>query len=242
MVYNPDIHHRKTLRLPNYDYSSVGYYFITICIHNRECLLGEIKNGVMILNEIGEMMKNEWLKLSERFDFINLDIFGLMPNHLHGIIEIIENMNGRGESCIRPREFGNNIILTNGHGCGDHSHVIDHGHVQGDHKDRPYTTPNGTKDGSLGRIVQAFKSITTHEYIVGVKNNRWPQFNGKLWQRNYYDHIIRNEKSLLKIQNYIAGNPSEWQNDLENMEFRREFSLALRECELRRHYDELCLN
>lgn len=94
-------------------------------------------------------------------------------------------LSGRmGESCIRPRE-------------------------KGDHKDRPY----GTLPGTVGRIIQAFKSITTHEYSVGVKKSGWPQFQGKLWQRNYWDHIIRNETELNHVLKYIQDNPVQWESD-----------------------------
>jgi REP element-mobilizing transposase RayT len=79
----------------------------------------------------------------------------------------------------------------------------------GDHKDRPY----GTLPDSLGRVVQAFKSITTHEYITGVKNSDWQSFPGKLWQRNYWEHIIRDEPELHHIREYIQNNPTRWQED-----------------------------
>ena len=85
-------------------------------------------------------------------------------------------------------------------------------HKQGDHKDRPY----GTLAGSVGRIVQAFKSITTHEYINGVKQNGWAPFPGKLWQRNYWEHIIRNEMEFNRIRKYVVTNPLKWELDSLN--------------------------
>ena len=130
---------RRSIRLKDYDYSKAGAYFITICIQNRECLLGFIENGMIILNNAGEMIKSEWMCLRRPFEHIILDEFIIMPNHMHGII-IIEC---RGESCIRPNPVD-----------------------MGDHKDRPY---RGTETNSLGRIIQSFKSITTNEYILGVK-------------------------------------------------------------------------
>jgi hypothetical protein len=76
--------------------------------------------------------------------------------------------------------------------------------------------PCGTGHGTVGRIVQAFKSITTHEYVAGVKQNAWPPFSGKLWQRNYYEHIIRNDDELERIREYIINNPLQWEIDREN--------------------------
>ena len=99
----------------------------------------------------------------------------------------------RGESCIRPLP------------TGDHKD-------QGDHKDRPY----GTHADSLGRILQAFKSLTTVEYIRGVKQSNWSPFPGRLWQRNYYDRIIRDEKELNAARKYIAENPLKWAEDKDN--------------------------
>lgn len=94
----------------------------------------------------------------------------------------------RGESCIRPNSS------------------------RGDHKDRPY----GTEPYSIGRVVQAFKSITTNKYIWGVQENKWPAFPDSLWQRNYYEHIIRDENELHNICEYVANNPTNWADDEEN--------------------------
>lgn len=98
----------------------------------------------------------------------------------------------RGESCIRPKQ---NI----------HPNL-------GDHKDRPY----GTMAGTIGRIIQMYKSITTRYYIIGVREHGWLPFPGKLWQRNYYEHIIRNEDELNRIRQYIRDNPLNWEMDAEN--------------------------
>ena len=90
----------------------------------------------------------------------------------------------------------------------------------GEHEIRPYVgngdRPRGTLPGSLGRLVQAFKSVTTHEYTVGVKKQGWAPFPGRLWQRNYYEHIVRGEDDLRRIRQYIADNPQRWPLDAEN--------------------------
>jgi REP element-mobilizing transposase RayT len=185
MKYNPDIHHRRSVRLRGYDYSGAGLYFITICTKNRECLFGEIENGKMRLNEAGKMLQMTWCDLPNRFNnlSINVNEFIVMPNHIHGLT----TLSCRGEICLRPSSSA----------------------TQGDNKDRPY----GTQLHSLGRIIQAFKSITIHKYIQEVRHSSWPSFPGKLWQRNYRDHIIRDESDLATIRKYIANNPVLWESD-----------------------------
>jgi len=178
---------RRSIRLQGYDYSRAGAYFVTICAQNRECLFGEITDGEMVLNDAGMMIQTVWDQLPMRFSNTELAGFVVMPNHIHGIVFL----GRRGESCIRP------ISLN---------------HNKGDHKDRPY----GTLPDTLGRIIQAFKSIATHEYIHGVKQLGWPPFPGKIWQRNYYEHIIRNDNEFNRIREYIANNPMQWELDREN--------------------------
>jgi len=186
MKHSRERHGRHTIRLKDYDYSQEGAYFITICIQNRQCLFGDIKDGNMFLNQAGEMVRSVWENLSRRFVHVISDEYIVMPNHIHGVI-IIDR---RGESCIRPN------------------------YSMGDHKDRPY----GTATNSIGRIIQAYKSVTTNRYILDVKKHNWPPFAGRLWQRNYYEHIIRNEKDLHEIREYIANNPINWEKDEENQD------------------------
>ncbi len=161
MTYDPDKHHRKSIRLKGFDYRS-AVYFVTICVQNRECLFGTISPDRMLLNDAGTMVSSEWLALSKRFPSIILDEFVVMPNHFHGII------------CISP-----------------------------DSIDNP----------KLGKIIGAFKSIVNNNYIDGVNNRDWTHFNKRLWQRNYYEHIVRNDSALQKIQQYIRDNPSTWHTD-----------------------------
>lgn len=182
---------RRSLRLTGYDYAAAGYYFVTLCVQDRECLLAEIVDGRVILNEAGRMVDNVWTGLPQRYPGVAIDAYVVMPNHFHGII-IINNR--RGESCIRPE-------IT---GIGKNN--------QGEHKVRPY----GTLDGTVGRVIQAFKSMTTNAHIKGVKNHNWPPFPGKLWQRNYYERIIRNNDELHNIRQYIHNNPDQWATDTEN--------------------------
>jgi putative transposase len=157
-------YHRQSIRLKNYDYSKPGAYFITICIHGRMNLLGDIVDKIIYLNPAGEMIKDHWQSLPERYPFVELDTFVVMPNHVHGIILFDNN---------------NNLI-------------------------------------KLGDVIGSFKSITTNAYISGIKNNDWTPFWKKLWQRNYYEHIIRNYEDMDHIRKYIIYNPLNWKYDREN--------------------------
>jgi REP element-mobilizing transposase RayT len=138
MKLDPQKHHRRSIRLKDYDYSQAGAYYVTINVQNRECLFGEIVDYEMILNEAGKTIEEQWLTLLERFPNIELDFYQIMPNHSHGIIVIVESELG-----VKPRAG---------------------------------KSPAST----LGDIVGAFKSITTHEYIQGVGNKNWRQFYKRL--------------------------------------------------------------
>ena len=193
--YDPNIHHRRSIRLKGYDYSRPGLYFVTIVTQNRRKLFGEIKNGKMILNDAGKMVENEWLKLPERFQNIRLHQYIVMPNHFHAILEITAPDNG-GESLGQPLGQPRGIAPT----------------------DTPTESPTGNptenqKRKTLGDMMGAFQSIVTNEYIRGVKNKNWERFDRKLWQRNYWEHIIRDKRSFDKISEYIKNNPKKWDDD-----------------------------
>ena len=191
MRYNPERHHRKSIRLQGYDYSKAGAYFVTMCSQDRECLFGEIVEGKMHLNDAGRLVLDEWEALAIRFPGIELDAFVVMPNHVHGVIVI-------------------------GSGKDEEGDAIQGDAIQGDHKGRPYGEFSTQNIPTLGDVIGALKSRVTLEYIRGVKEGRFPGFRGKLWQRNYYEHIIRNEDSLNRIKLYIASNPANWESDNDN--------------------------
>jgi putative transposase len=166
-----DKHHRRTIRLPGYDYSQSGSYYLTICVQNSERLLGDIQNGKMNLNEAGQMIESIWHELPVFYSGVNLDSLQIMPDHLHGII------------------------------------VLGHFSAEGQ--------PQGVAPTlSFPDLVYRFKSLTTKRYADGVRQNGWPPFTGRLWQRNYYEHIIRNQIELEKIREYIRQNPRNWDHDL----------------------------
>lgn len=179
MKYNPDIHHRKSIRLKGYDYSSEGLYFITICTQNKEDLFGEIVNGEMILNGAGLMVEKIYKQLSIYFKNINFEEYVIMPNHFHCIIKIVDMV---GVPLVATQMSGNNRATTR-------------------------VAP------TIGDIIGAFKSLTTVEYIKMVKNNQLPSFDKQVWQRNYYENIIRNERIYLKVMEYIEDNPLKWDED-----------------------------
>jgi len=151
---------RKSIRLKNYNYQQNGFYFITLCIQNREHLLGEISDDKYIVYDAGEMITDVWNSLSKYYKGIKTHQFVVMPNHIHGIIEL-EN-----------------------------------------------------SELDLSEIIRRYKTFTTRQYIIEIENNSWQPFSKKLWQRNYYEHIIRDEKSWIKIQEYIQNNPKQWEEDI----------------------------
>jgi putative transposase len=174
-VFNPAIHNRKSIRLKGYDYAQEGLYFITICCQDRAHLFGEIMNGEMILNDCGEIAQNCWLEIPEHFPNVELHEFVIMPNHVHGIIE------------IKYKSIISNVTTETTVGANNHS---------------PLRSPSKT----IGSMVRGVK--------IGV--TKWMRQNTNIydvWQRNYYDNIIRNDQSYQRISNYIRNNPKNWKED-----------------------------
>lgn len=192
MKYNPELHHRRSIRLKNYDYSQVGVYFVTICTQNRECFFGNVVEQEMLLNDKGQMVRKWWAELVNKFRDIELDEFIIMPNHMHGIISIVG-----ADLRVCPTDLrvcpDNNANSTN------------NPMEKGEHTGSP-----------LHKIIQWFKTMTTGEYFKNIKVKQWAPVNKRLWQRNYYEHIIRNEKELTEIRQYILNNPLKWDLDNEN--------------------------
>jgi putative transposase len=212
--YNPNIHHRRSIRLKGYDYSQAGLYFITICCDDRICRFGQIENHEMILNDAGRMIEKEWLNLKNRFLNIQLCEFVVMPNHFHGILQITQSIN------IKNEPVGATLVVAQNQGrmVAQNQYNVDtknqnHIFAQNDNQNKKGQPQGIAPTKTIGDMMDAFKSITTLEYIWGVKNLGWKPFNGKLWQRNYYEHIIRNEESYQTISNYVQNNPINWQAD-----------------------------
>lgn len=191
--FDPQKRHRHSIRLPNYDYSQPGAYFVTIVTWHRECLFGEIVNGEMKLNGLGKIVQWEWLRLPKRFYFIELGTFVVMPNHFHGILIFRENVGATHSGLTSV--FPNKPSLPNETTDG----------VEG------WPLPHGPKPASLGAVISQFKSRVTKQLWKIPTWNRIP-----IWQRNYYEHIIRNEEDLQNKTNYIEANPMLWAQDDEN--------------------------
>jgi REP element-mobilizing transposase RayT len=189
MKYNPEIHHRRSIRLKGYDYTQPGAYFVTFCAYQRQHLFGEVVDGNMVLNESGKIARDEWFKTAELRPYVKLydDEFVIMPNHGHGIIWIEDDLVGarrRRAPTETTEKFGKPV------------------------------------KGSIPTIVRAYKSAVT--YAVNKLEN---QLGAVLWQRNYYEHIIRNDRELHNIARYIQFNPLNWQLDRDNAQNTRKLSL-----------------
>ena len=181
MTHTPEIHHRRSIRLPEYDYAQPGAYFVTICAAQAECLFGEVVDDVVIASEFGLIARDEWFRSAEiRSEIVLLDEeFVVMPNHIHGIVRIVGvgvHVGATGRSPLRSM---------------DDTHA-----------------PSGPPPHSLGALLAGYKAAVT---------KRINQVRGmpgmSVWQRNYWEHVIRNDADMDRIREYIAHNPARWADD-----------------------------
>lgn len=209
MKYDPEIHHRQSIRLAGYDYSQAGGYFITIVTHGRQPLFGQVVDGVMQLNDAGRIAQTEWNKLAKRFPGIEMDEFVVMPNHIHAIIVIAETVGARQN----PPSVGAGESTSIGARQNGLSQSYDSS-LASPLPNSPLpgaSSLRGPGQGVLGTMIGSYKSTTTR-IINGLRHT--PGL--PIWQRNYYEHIIRNETDSNRIRNYIETNPMNWANDSEN--------------------------
>ena len=171
---------RRSLRLRDNDYAQNGAYYVTLCIQRRAHLLGEIADGAIRLSDAGRMVHLAWETLPSHLPGVEMDSFIVMPDHLHGIIVLTGS--GECRPCIEPGP--DNMIAGQEQIC---RHPL-----------------------SLGDVVARFKTWTMRQYATGVREYDWPLYMGRLWQRNYYDHIVRDEADLARIREYIATNVACW--------------------------------
>ena len=160
--YDPEKHHRRSIRLKGYDYSRPGAYFLTICTHNRDPMFGQIADGEMVLNRYGRIVLSDWRKLPDYHPYIELGAFVVMPNHVHGIVMV---------------------------------------------KD---TNLEAVKRRSVSDIMRGFKTFSSQRI------NRVRGATGPVWQRDYWEHVIRNQEVFKRIHDYITTNPLRWHLDKEN--------------------------
>ncbi len=232
--YNPNIHHRRSIRLKGYDYSQAGLYFITICCQNRKHLFGEIINGQMELNNAGKMIEKIWYEIPNDFPNINLHEYITMPNHIHGIIEIVGADSISAPIPVNPISDQSTVDSISVHPTVDSisiNPIVDSisapitdqitDQITGQKGQKRMaemdSAPTGTGTGvGLSQVIQSFKRHTTIEYIKMVKQNILPSFDKRIWQRNYWEHIIRNENAFVRISEYIMNNSMNWKKDKLN--------------------------
>jgi len=173
----------RSIRLPGYDYTQAGAYFITVCTRDRQCLCGDIIDGESRLSAEGQIVEECWKGISIHFPEITPDVFVVMPNHLHGVLWI----EAKGAACSAPtiERFG-----------------------------RPVSN-------SVPTIVRSFKAAVTRQINLLHSRGTAPErVEGRapttIWQRNYYERVIRNEEELRRIRQYIVENPLRWALDREN--------------------------
>ncbi len=188
--FDPQKHHRRSIRLQGYDYTQPGAYFVTIVTQGREMLFGDVRDGAMVLNTYGGLVDNNWRHLAERFGHVTLDEWIVMPNHVQAILWLVAMGHDRGEAQLlqllglRRREW--------------------------QPSEQP-ATPKGAPPGSLGAIVGSFKSTCSAQINHLLKTS-----GQSIWQRGYHEEIIRNERHLQAVRNYIRNNPRNWEYDTEN--------------------------
>jgi REP element-mobilizing transposase RayT len=172
MSYNPDIHHRRSIRLKNYDYSSAGTYFITINAYKRDLIFGVITNGEMVLNEFGRIAESFFCEIENRYPNVLLDEFIVMPDHVHVIINV--------SSCIDCSEEG-------------------------------FASTQSESDRSMRRKMTIPKIVGFYKMNVAKKINLIRHMSGmSLWQRNYYERVIRSDYELDRVRDYVRNNPRNW--------------------------------
>jgi putative transposase len=186
---------------------------VTIVIQDRGCLFAEVVDGHMRLNDAGRMVAAEWDALCRRFINIDLDTFVVMPNHIHGVIVITGTIRKISTDGSTSATVGAPLVGTQSRTRAQPTGAQTGATTRVAPTIVPMTTMRGR---AVGHIVGAFKSLTTVAYTRGVKTQGWSPFRGRLWQRNYFDHILRNEESLHRIRQYIADNPARWTDDPEN--------------------------
>lgn len=180
-----DIYRIPTTRLQNWDYGADALYFVTICTAHRQCFFGEVENGEMRLSNLGKIAQQFWNEIPNHFPFVLLGEYVVMPNHIHGILTF-EKPYSRNEMSVIETPLSNNETVSPK--CR-----------------RTFNASQKWKTDTLGVVVNQYKRMVTIHARQIV-----PDFG---WQSRFYDHIIRNDSSFLRITSYIEQNPSKWADD-----------------------------
>jgi len=195
------IRKRKLNRLPGYDYSRGGWYFVTICTKNKGEVLGKVENGVVSLNDFGRVVRNQWLWLVDRYKFLKHDEWIIMPDHVHGImkIEIMDVVGGNGGE-------GDGENGREGDGGNGRDRSVQNGEnmairsVQNGENMAIRSVQNKNKIKSISELIGAFKTTSSKMiHDLGFLDFRW--------HKSFYDEIIRDEIALKNIRKYIIENP-----------------------------------
>ena len=209
--YNPHIHHRRSIRLKGYDYTQVGLYFITLCCQNRAHLFGCVKNGQMQLNAYGKIAQTEWYNTENIRDNCRIHESIIMPNHIHGIIEITRQK-GKKQEIGKFKSPSQSIgAIIRGFKIATIKKIKDF------IKEKEISTQSGESKYDIGDIstveLQFDPTDPTAPSEFDPTTEIIKSLNYKIWQRNYYENIIRNEKAYRNISNYIINNPKKWKED-----------------------------
>lgn len=211
MIYDPKKHHRQSIRLKGYDYSQAGLYFITICNQDRAHLFGYIENGEMILNTYGQIAHEEWGNTANIRDNCRIHEFIIMPNHIHGIIEILFKKEEENEIGKFQSPFQTISSIIRGFKIATIKKIKDLilKEAEKEKKEREIDLKGGNNKKeeirSTGELQFAPTALTPTEKIKSL--------DFKIWQRNYYEHIIRTENAYQRISEYIINNPKKWKTD-----------------------------
>ena len=169
---------RRSTRLPEFDYSRVGMYFVTICAEQRRCIFGQAHGSEIVQSRIGEIVRACWIEIPEHFPNVKVESYVVMPNHLHGILTIdtkLPDANLRDKPPLTSELFG-----------------------------RPVPK-------SIPTIIRSFKSAASKR-----ARESGLMTAGSIWQRGYFERVLRNTREYVDVTNYILQNPVRWADDEEN--------------------------
>lgn len=198
MTYDPERHNRQSIRLSEYDYRSPGVYFVTACAADRRCLFGAVIDGQMHTNDYGDIVVEEWRRTEQVRDRVIVDTFVVMPNHTHGVIIITDPPDADSPQQSSPASTG----------TAENDRGRDSSATNPYHDKSPNRTFGGAIAGSLSTIMRQFKSMVTKRV-----NRLCDTTGASVWQRNFYERVVRTRDELERIRTYIRRNPAQWDED-----------------------------
>jgi putative transposase len=228
MPYDPEHHHRHSIRLPGYDYAGPGAYFVTICTASRTCLFGEILGGNAVLNKCGDIVRHEWLASADIRREIGLDAYVVMPNHIHAIVWIVaqDAVGAHGRAPVQRAPQPCAPLQRAPQPCAPVQRApqpcapaqrapqpcapvqrAPQPCAPAQRAPQP-CAPAQRAPKSLGALMAGYKSTVTKQ--INILRD---MPGADVWQRNYYEHIIRSDRSLDAIRAYIVDNPLRWEWD-----------------------------